>query len=265
MANPKSKQIYRSNEKKAAVLSFINQKGGVGKSTLAFNFAMYLVEKGYKTLVVDADEQGSISATLDQYKSNIKASDLFDANLNLSEEFDSNLVLFRGTSHMKNIESFDDEELVLNLTKNIEKINEKFDYIVVDTPGSNSKAANAYLLVSNYTCIPTVIDNYSVDVSLKVLDRIATVKKHYNHKLVNLGLLINLFERTSPSQKNGLSILMKEHKQSIIESVIPRCTAYRDAEEQQLPVWALKKTAAKKAGKEVKTAFDLMMAKMEMN
>lgn len=245
-------------------LVFLNQKGGVGKSILAYNKAHYLAERGKRVLFIEADEQGNSGKSLSMYViPGIDAGVMFgDAPLKLPT-LPQQIVVLAGGPGLRIAEKSDnDAKLVANLKARLEEVSAGFDFCVIDTPGSNSKAANAFLVVSDFVLVPCIVDTYSLDVATKVLQRIVGIQKQINPGLVNLGILPNLFDATAPTQKADLERLLSNYHQYVLKAKISKRSSYREAATNGVPVWKLDKTAAREAGKELRVAFDLIANRM---
>ena len=242
----------------------INQKGGVGKSIFAYNGCHYFAEKG-RVLFIEADEQCNSSKSLSPYKipGDMNASVMFgDQPLQLPR-LTQKIVVLPGSQDLRKVErSVDDRQLVENLKKRLAEVSGEFDFCVIDTPGANNKAANAFLMVSDYVVVPSQVDTYSLDVAGEVLKRIIGVQQTYNPTLVNLGILPSIFDATSPSMKEDLAQLLKDFHKYVLMAKISKKSAYREAATAQVPVWKLDKSAAREAGKEIRAAYDLIAAKM---
>lgn len=252
-------------------LTYQNQKGGVGKSILAYNNACFLAEKGYRVALIDGDEQGNSSKTLAMHTvpGGTDAGAFFgDQPIQvtwnkLPSGAAGQLVVFPGGPGLRVVEkSTNDGALLGNLKARLQDIAPHFDYCVIDTPGSNSKAANAFLVASDFVVVPCIVDTYSLDVATKVLQRIVGVQKQINPALKNLGILVNLFDATAPSQKADLERLLSSYHQYVLKAKVSKKSAYREAATMGVPVWKLDKTAAREAGKEIRGAFELMLEKM---
>lgn len=254
--------------------SWVNQKGGSGKSILSYNDAFYLAELGKRVLYLDGDEQGNGSKRLAQYAvPGMVASDLFkDSPLEAIQPVEGQtLSVLMGDKGLIKAErtTMDDEEMVALVRAQIGRIAEHFDYVIVDTAGSNSRVANAFLVSSDYVAIPCRIDDYSIDVAKEVLKRIAFIQQQWNPHLVSLGILPNEFDATQPAQIEWLKQLMTHFRKYLFGGLVKKSAALKEAAAEGVPVWRLRddkgqiKTAARTSGKEVRAVFEMMMKAME--
>lgn len=260
--------------------SWANQKGGSGKSILSYNEAFYLAESGYRTLYIDADEQGNGSKPLAAYATpGLVASDLFKTatlrpvvpvegqNLSVVMADKAGLIAAERST-------MDDAKMVEVVKANLMAIAENFDFVIIDTAGANSRIANTMLVCSDFVAIPCRIDSYSIDVAKDVLTRIAFIQQGWNTSLVNMGIVPNEFDATQPAQIEWLKQLMTHFRQYVFGGYVTKRGAYKEAAAEGVPVWRLEseqegestgrvKTAARTAGKEVKAVFSRMLDQME--
>lgn len=256
----------------------VNQKGGVGKTTTSYNFTHHLAERGFRSGLVDGDEQGNASNAMAPYAvASFTAADLFaDKPLPLPPALGRLALIPTDKVRMREIEQcgLEDEVLVANLRDRLAELAPHFDYMTFDTPGSNSRIANAFLAVSDFAIIPCKIDPFSVSVSAEVLMRVMFIQQHFNPGLVNFGILANEFDPRQPAQVQDFKQLLASHHQYMFPKPITDRQAYREAAGAQVPVWRLKeggtgdnrnriKTAARDAGKEIRAVFDILIGKME--
>jgi chromosome partitioning protein len=251
-----------------------NQKGGVGKTNTAFNFTHYLAEQGKRVLGVDGDEQGNYSRVMSEYvQPGTGASQLFgDAPVNLPEATGAITVLQADREKLRIVEraGLSDAQLVSNLRARLAELAPRFDYLVIDSAGSNSRITNALLFVSDFAVIPTKIDQDSIDVSVEVLKRIASIRSTWNPTMVNLGILPNEYDSRQPAQVKSLKALLGKYPQFIFPAYIADRSAYREASAARTPVWRLKndfdgraKTSARDAAIEMRTVFRMLLDRME--
>lgn len=251
-----------------------NQKGGVGKTNTAFNFTHYLAEQGKRVLGVDGDEQGNYSRVMGEYvQPGVGASQLFgDSPLALPHAPGAITVLHADKEKLRMVEraGVSDAQLVHNLRARLAELAPRFDYLVIDSAGSNSRITNALLFVSDFAVIPTKIDQDSIDVSVEVAKRIATIRHTWNPSLVSLGILPNEYDSRQPAQVKSLKALLGKYPQFIFPAFIADRSAYREASAARTPVWRLKseadgrtKTSARDAAVEIRTVFRMLVDRME--
>ncbi|WP_437272718.1 ParA family protein [Staphylococcus succinus] len=170
------------------VISFINMKGGVGKTTLVINLAHTLMkEENKRVLIVDMDPQFNATQALftkyksiEQYEELInhkticailqpdertitkgeKKTKLEDIIINLENNTNGKLDIIPGDLNLTSFESSDrGSEKLLN--RNIKSIKESYDYIFIDTPATYSVYGQAALLASDYYVIPVLPDTFA--------------------------------------------------------------------------------------------------------
>jgi chromosome partitioning protein len=255
----------------------VNQKGGVGKTTTSYNFTHYAAEKMHRSALVDADEQGNATKAMAPYAiTEFNAADLFaDKPLPLPKELPRLALIPTDRVRLRDVEQseLDDVQLLDNLRARLAELAAHFDYITFDTPGSNSRIANAFLAISDFVVVPCKIDPFSVDVSAEVLRRIKFIQRHFNPSLVNFGILANEFDARQPAQVQDFKELLASHHQYMFPKPIMDRQAYREAAGAQVPVWRLKesgsgenrgriKSAARDAGREMRAIFDILLERM---
>ncbi|MHB1098227.1 MAG: ParA family protein [Burkholderiales bacterium] len=271
------------------ILMFANQKGGVGKSTLAYNFAFYLAEETQKRILfIDSDTQGNSSSSLKSFMSDLVASKFFgDAPI----PFQQSKVLItvaRADDGLKDIERVPDSmgsKLVERLKARLAEASRYFDYCVVDTPGSNTNSVGAFLLNASHIVVPTEIDKYNVDVSINMIKRIVGVQKSLNKNLVNLGMLPSRLKPGAVNQRRDLEGLLRDFHQYVLQAYIFDRIAYKEAAYEGVPVWKytkrqkrdsygkallddnqqpiMERVSNEAAANEIRAAFALIKKKME--
>lgn len=243
-------------------LVITNQKGGVGKTTLSVHLAHYAAEKVPRVLVIDLDGQGHTSYSLGEFDSGAKASQLFSTDPVSVSSDGRNITLIAADSGLDQVAK-DSPAVIGNLVKNIERLGAEFDFCVIDTGPAKGNLQNGALVVAGYVISPVDLEQYSILGLEKLLATVMGVQKHYNPKLVFLGMLPSKFNTHSPAQKQALMELAKAYGKFMLRgSAIVLRTSIGEAAAEKKPVWKMTKTSAREAGKEFRTVLAAIEEKM---
>lgn len=228
------------------VISFINMKGGVGKTTLTINIAYTLVKEFHKrVLVIDMDPQfNSTQALMTKFKSiefyqkllqtgPTIATLLIDSSNSMVRNNNDEAIIENSVQHLYSDKNgkFDLIPGDLSLTefettargaeKRLRKLIVKpsvlnnYDFILIDTPATYSVYSQASLLASDYYIVPIAPDVFSAlgyDLLKKALKKDLVLE---DHKLHNLGIIFTL---TSKSKDEKERVTRKVKRNDIQES-----------------------------------------------
>ena len=186
----------------ASILSFINQKGGVGKTTSAVNVALSLAVSEIRTLLIDLDPQSNATTGLSSLLKKINGS-IYDILIKGESIFDKiNNTTF---PHLDIIPSTNDlvgaeVELVsvmareYQLKKALEKVNNKYDIIIIDCPPSLGLLTINALTASNALIIPIQCEYYALEGLGQLLNTVRLVQQHLNKDLNIAGVIMTMFD-----------------------------------------------------------------------
>jgi chromosome partitioning protein len=187
-----------SQYKKARVISIVNHKGGVGKTTTTINLGKALVKLGFKVLLVDMDSQGNLSQSL-----GIDNPEKQVVNALLKNE-DLPVVAIGENYHLcpSDLElAYADLELVqavggVNQLKNkLNPLRESYDYILIDCPPALNIFTNSALVASN-GCLVTLQPEVSAMKGVNNLfERISQVRERINPELVVEGIVLTMVDK----------------------------------------------------------------------
>lgn len=227
-------------------LAIVNQKGGVGKSTLAVHLAYAAIEYGMKVLLVDFDKQGSLSLSFLSTKNItnlvMMSSSLFSFNpINLLPEIIS--------KQLEIIKADDALSLLSNNLVNIEKrpsihlknLSNKFDLCLIDTPGSIG--FNPPLTISALIAADAVICPFSIGLyeSKSLSDLWIYIKNirtsSYNPRLRLIGLLPSKINSKSREEKKALNDLRDRFGSVILKNILTERSAVKKSIIKRCPVW----------------------------
>ncbi len=212
-------------------IAFYNNKGGVGKTTLAANIAYDLSADGYKVLMIDCDPQGNLSSFYSRY--NLTKHDLCDALQKGSRAASSiyrtqykNLDIIPG-----NIKSEVLQPTAGQLYELVQSFRYTYDYCIIDCAPAFSALTESAVKAADLVLVPVKLDNFSID----GIDT-AMSKTNYTQ---DTRVVINQFAPTKAG-KEFLSRLVSQYDYEICESVIRYTTMVDQAN-------LLKKPMARKA------------------
>ncbi len=181
----------------AYIISLTNQKGGVGKTTTSCALISGLTSKNKKVLGIDLDPQGNLGFSMgieiedcltiyDAFKGRSSIADVIQ-HTDLGDVIPSNILLSGAELEFNRTGR---EFLLKNLISEIEN---RYDYIVIDTPPAlNILTVNAYVS-SHALIIPMIPEILSLLGVSQLKETVDTVKKFYNSNLTVLGILLTRY------------------------------------------------------------------------
>lgn len=187
-----------SQYKKARVISIVNHKGGVGKTTTTINLGKALVKLGFKILLIDMDSQGNLSQSLGIDNPEKQVVDALLKNEELP------VVIINENYHLSPSDldlAYADLELVqavggVNQLKNrLNPLRELYDYILIDCPPALNIFTNSALVASN-GCLVTLQPEVSAMKGVNNLfERISQIRERINPELVVEGIVLTMVDK----------------------------------------------------------------------
>lgn len=218
------------------VIAISNQKGGVGKTTTTVNLGIGLARQGKRVLLIDADPQGSLTASLGYVEPdeigttlatimmaiiNEKEFEITDGILHHKENVDllpANIELSTLEVTMGNVMS---REMIMK--EYIDTIRFRYDYILIDClPSLGMMTINA-LVSSDSVLIPVQAAYLPVKGLQQLIKTISMVKKRLNRKLTIEGILLTMVDFRTNYAKDIAALVQKTYGSqiAIFKNVIP--------------------------------------------
>ncbi|HLD31611.1 MAG TPA: AAA family ATPase [Patescibacteria group bacterium] len=221
----------------AKVISVVNQKGGVGKTTTAMNLSAWLSELGKFVLLVDIDPQGNASSGLghgrdqvDQgiYEALAKKKRLHDIVRNTAH---TGLRLAPSTANLAgaNIELVDMERREMQLADLLEEVKHAYDYIIIDCPPSLGLLTINGLVAADELLIPVQAEYYALEGLGQLLETIRLIQEHVKPELGVLGAVMTMFDKRTRLSEDIMNELYRYFPNSIFRTVIPRTVRLAEA------------------------------------
>ncbi len=226
------------------IVSFSNQKGGVGKTTTCVNMAAYLALSNRKVLLVDLDPQGNATTGLGFQKSKLKKSVY---NVLIEEENVADNVLDTELENLKllpaNIDLAGAEvELVYKkgrekvLKNALDKVKNSYDYILIDCPPSLGLLTINALAGADGVIIPIQSEYYALEGLSQLMNSISLVRSHLNREIQVYGIVLTMYDGRSKASKDISAEIRKYFSKVLYEVVIPRNIRLSEAPSHGKPV-----------------------------
>ena len=212
------------------VLCVINRKGGVGKTTCAFNLAGALAHKGRQVLVVDLDPMGSLCRSLHIFPGKITLSDLLvgvGGRLGdlIRPTHLQNIYVIPGDPNLRTLELRHATSAGLRLAlrdKLSELLKQKpFPYVIIDCPPSLGLISGNALLASGEALIPVDGSTYGMGALLDTLGIIELVRSNVNPSLSICGILLNNIDMGAIYDRTVLEVLRQQYGAGLFRTVVP--------------------------------------------
>lgn len=249
-----------------------NQKGGVGKSTIAVHFAWLALEQGRTVLLVDLDGQANASRTFTRDRTGLPASALFTGEpgtLTSAPQILSDRMSLIGADIGIN----DVEGLRLDSIRRpaahlaaIAGTLPPDALCIIDTPPTLGRRLLAALISADAVVSPLGLNGYSLQGITDLQGTINTVRRKFNPRLQNLGLLPNMVNSRSATHNRMLRELRAALGDKVLPFTINSRVAISDAIDKGKPVWQAGSGAGastRLAGSEMRSVCTEVLARMQ--
>jgi len=214
----------------ARIISIVNQKGGVGKTTTAVNLGAYLAEKGKFVLIVDLDPQANATSGIGVDHQNLEHG-VYEAVLGTVAMRDivqptahQGLHLAPATTALAglNIELVEMENREFKLRESMMEIRNDYDFILIDCPPTLGLVTLNGIVAADEILIPVQAEYYALEGLGQLLETVQLVKERIRPEVDVLGAVITMYDSRTKLSDDVLHELYKYFPNNIFRSVIPR-------------------------------------------
>jgi chromosome partitioning protein len=221
----------------AHVISIVNQKGGVGKTTTSLSLAAYLAHLGKFVLLIDLDPQANATSGLGIdyrsvpagiYEGMIGANRMRDLIMPTAHH---GLKIIPATPALAGaaVELVTAEEREHRLRKGILEVRNDFDYILIDNPPSLGLLTVNGLTAAESVLIPVQAEYYALEGLGQLLGTVDLVREQLNPDLKVMGAVITMYDSRTKLSKEVLEELYRYFPNNIFRSVVPRSVRLAEA------------------------------------
>ena len=208
------------------VISIINQKGGVGKTTTAVSLSSYLADIGARVLLIDADPQANATSNFGA-QSEKTLYDLFwneDASRVLCSSRRNNLDIIIADPRLSglDLELAGQSQNNIILRNRIQNLISQYHYIFIDCPPSLGLLTVNSLIASQYFIIPLQCEYFALEGLSRLLETARALKENINSNLSLLGILLTLFDPRNTLNHKVVEQVKKHFNDKVFSTIIPR-------------------------------------------
>ena len=232
------------------IISIVNQKGGVGKTTTSINLSACLGYLGKKTLLIDFDPQGNASTGVGINKGDAVSS-IYDVMVDKIEVYKSivrtkykNLDVIPATINLAGMDiellnrSAKDQNFIKTsqLKKHIYNLKQYYDYIIIDCPPSLGLLTTNSLVASDSVIIPVQCEFFALEGIMQLLNTVMLVQKNLNPKLDIEGVLLTMYDNRTKLGAEVVTEIKRYFKERVYDTLIPRLVRISEAPSHGKPI-----------------------------
>lgn len=230
--------------KMGRIIAIANQKGGVGKTTTAINLSASLASLGKKVLAIDMDPQGNMSSGLGVDKNEVKKTvyDLIIGNIGIEEciyeEVIENLDVLPSNIDLSAAEieliGVDNKEYILR--DEVNKVKEKYDFIIIDCPPALSMLTINAMTTSDSVLVPIQCEYYALEGLSQLIHTIELVQERLNPELEIEGVVFTMYDARTNLSLQVVENVKDNLNQNIYKTIIPRNVRLAEAPSYGMPI-----------------------------
>ena len=210
------------------VISLVNQKGGVGKTTSSVNLASALALKNYKTLLIDMDPQGNASRALGTSSEYPSIDSVLLESLPIQKAIQKteldHLFLISSNADLSafTLSAPKKENWEFQLKEKITPLLTDFDFIFIDCPPSLGPLTVNVLTASQKFIVPLQCEYYALEGLSQLVETIRRIRTHLNPDLQFQGILLTMFDSRNCLSRQ-IEIEVRDHfEDKVFQTIVPR-------------------------------------------
>ncbi|KKS38926.1 MAG: Cobyrinic acid ac-diamide synthase [Parcubacteria group bacterium GW2011_GWA2_42_14] len=221
----------------AIIISFCNQKGGVGKTTTALNTSAYLRAFGKSVLLIDIDPQANATSgaginprTLKHHIYHTLVDDI-DPKLAIKRTRLLGMDILPASTDLAGatIELVKAKEREFRLKEVLKRVNHDYDYIIIDSPPSLGLLTINALVASHKVIIPVQCEYYSLEGLAELLKTVTLINRNLKTKIEIMGALLAMYDRKSRLNRAVAKEIRRKFPGYVFDTVIPRNISLAEA------------------------------------
>ena len=221
---------------------FVNQKGGVGKTTSAINIGAYLAEAGKSVLLVDFDSQANLTSGVGADGSKPGVYELISETATLEAVIQQTSV--RGLSVIPAsinlsgaaVELVEQKDRDYYLKRALEGARARFDYILIDCPPSLGVLTLNGLIAADEVLIPLQCEYYALEGLSLLLQTVKRIQKSLNPDLIVGGIFFTMFDQRTKLAQDVVRQVTSYFKDRVFKTIVPRNVRLSEAPSHGVPI-----------------------------